>query len=487
MTEVRRNRRKRSHGGAIALMATLILLILLSTVLLFLPEDKPKKTVEVTLTPTPSGGITPVPAERIQLAVVLDVDTEIKMITVYDIMAEEEKRLVYTGASTFFDGYGIQLTAAQLVKGGMYRFTIDTKEEWVSTATEAVDRREKPQNTDVWEKTGVDYMVITPDKISFRDQNYRYSEKVCVMSSGKQIALSDLQPTVDIVTVRGIGQVVYEIVVTKGHGYITLENHEDFVGGTIAIGSTRVDSIAENSKYLVREGTYPVTVAHGDYAGTKEITVARDATAVFDVFEYGSGPIKKGWLTIHIDPLGASLYIDGKQKAYTDGVEPAYGTYEFEFTEGGYVAYKATVLIDQPKQSLSVYLTEQQTGAEGPGDGDTTTDPNEQTGGNNGTTGTGENTGGGEPIGGTAEQTSVSIKHLSQYELELDNVIYIYGPEGADIYLDGVYLGKAPIDFEKIIGAYVIKVVRPDGSEKEFNIAEADNGEDSYYNFSWID
>ena len=76
---------------------------------------------------------------------------------------------------------------------------------------------------------------------------------------------------------------------------------------------------------------------------------------------------------------------------------------------------------------------------------------------------------------------------MNQYELELNNVIYILGPEGSDIYLDGIYLGKAPIDFEKIIGVYVIKVVRPDGSEKEFNVAETDNGEDSYYNFSWID
>ena len=286
MTEVRRSRKKRNQGGAIAVMATLILLILLSTALLFLPEEGPKKkNAELTPTPTPTGAVTPVPEERSRLAVVLDVDTEIKMITVYDVTAEEEKRLVYTGASTFFDGYGIQLTAAQLVKGGLYRFTINVEEEYISTAEEAVDRREKPQNTDVWEKTGVDYMVISQDKISFRDQNYRYSEKVCVMSNGKQITLADLQPTVDIVTIRGVGQVIYEIVVTKGHGYITLENYEDFVGGMIAIGSTRVDSIAKDAKYLVREGTYPVTVEHGDYMGTEKVTVARDETTVFlDIF-----------------------------------------------------------------------------------------------------------------------------------------------------------------------------------------------------------
>lgn len=495
MTEIRRNRRKRSQSGAIAVMVTLILLIILSTALLFLPEEAPKKKSSgITPTVTPTGAVTPVPAEIEQLGVVLAVDTEVKMITVYDVVEQEEQKLVYTGASTFFDGYGVQLTAAQLEKGGLYRFTIDTKEEWISTACEAVDRREVPENSDVWEKTGVDYMVISQDRISFRDQNYRYTEDVCVMNNGKQISLSDLEPTVDVVTVRGVGQVIYEIVVTKGHGYIALENYEDFVGGTIAIGNTRIDNVSGNATYLVREGTYRVTVERGEYTGTEDVTVLRDATTVFDVFEYGRGPIQKGWLTINIDPLGATLYIDGEETAYTDGVELEYGTYEFEFSEGGYTSYKATVLIDQPKQSLSVFLTEQPVEGDGEEDDDPTKDPGEEDDPNDGgeTSGendTGDNTNGTDVTGGddTGTQTSVSISNMLQYELNKNNVIYILGPSGAEIYLDGEYLGKAPIDFEKIIGSYVITIIRSDGAVKNFNCSETDNGEDSYYNFSWID
>lgn len=469
-------------------MVTLILLMILSTGLLFLPEEEPKKkNTGITSTVSPTGVLTPIPLETEILAVLLEVDTDVKMITVYDVEKEEQQKLVYTGATTFYDGFGIQLTATQLEKGGLYRFIINTKEEWISTANEAVDRREKPVNTEVWEKTGVDYVTITKDKISFRGQNYRYTEGICVMSNGKQITLEDIQPTVDVMTVRGIGQVIYEIVVTKGHGYITLKNHEDFIGGVITIGSTRVDSVYEDASYLVREGTYSVSVEYGEYAGAEDITVDRDATAVFDVFEYGSGPIKKGWLTITIDPLGADLYIDGIKTAYTDGVELEYGTYRFEFAEGGYVSYQATVLIDQPKQSLSVYLIEQKTDDDTGDGGDTTADPKETTGDTTGeadSNDTANGTASGEDT--TGIMTSVSVTGMD-YELELDNAIYILGPSGADIYLDGDYLGKAPLNFEKIIGVYVIKVVRSDGGTKEFNVAETDNGEDSFYNFSWID
>jgi len=506
MTEVRRNRRKQKHSGAIAVMITLILLILLSTALLFLPEEKPKKKTpgNVNQTVTPTGALTPAAMETETLAVVLEVDTEVKMITVYDVEAEKQKKLVYTGATTFFDGYGVQQAASQLQKGGLYRFTINTKEEWISTACEAVDRREKPENTTVWEKTGVDYLTIAQNKISFRGQNYRYSDGICVMSNGRQITLGDIQPTVDIVTVRGVGQTIHEIVVTKGHGYITLENHEDFIGGVITIGSTRVDSIYEKSSYLVREGTYKVTVECGAYEGEETITVARDANAVFDAFDYGSGPVKRGWLTINVDPLGADLYIDGTRTAYTDGVELEYGTYRFEFSEGGYISYNATVLIDQPKQSLSVFLIEQKTEPESPDDDDDTTkDPNDtgdenitdDTGAGDGTTNgnnsddngagntTDSNTGDNEFSG---IMNSVSVRNKG-YELNLDNAIYILGPDGAEIYLDGEFLGTAPMDFEKIIGSYVITVIRTDGGVKNFNCTETDNGDDAYYNFSWID
>lgn len=486
-----KGRKKQKISGAAAVLITFIVLILISTALLFLPEKKPtKKNAEVSLTPAPTQAAEPVVHTTEVLAVVLETDTEIKMCTVYNVEEEEEQKLVYTGATTFFDGYGIQKTAAQLEAGGLYRFTIDTREEWITTACEAVDRRENPENTEVWEKTGVEYLTISEEMLSFRGQNYRYSEGLCVMNNGTMISLSELQPALDVLTIRGIGQTVYEIEVTKGHGYLALEHHEDFIGGRITIGNTKIESVTEEALYLVREGTYLVTVECGDYAGKEQITVLRDETAVFDVFEYGSGPIKKGWLTIKIDPLGADLTIDGVKTAYTDGIELEYGTYQFEFAEGGYISYQATVLIDQPKQSLSVFLTEQPSSTEDPDDGDTTTNPS-----GSGTasgeepdeddTGTGDGNTSGTDTDGSG-LTSVSILNLG-YELNRNNAIYILGPSNAEIYLDGEYLGTAPMDFEKIIGSYVITVIRTDGEVKNFNCSETDNGEDSYYNFSWAE
>lgn len=489
MEENRRKSRKgKNQSGAIAVMVTMILIILVSTALLFLPEEenKPKKP---TPTPTPVSyqEETIKVQEEKKLAVVLDVDTDIKLLTVYDVVTEEEVKLVYTGASAFFDGYGVQISAAQLEKGGLFYFTIDTKEEWILTGKEAVDRTEQRAADGVWEKTGVDYIGIHADKLSFRNQNYRYSDGLIVMSNGERIALSELEPTMDILTVRGLGQVVYEIVVTKGHGYITLTNHEDFIGGMITIGSTRVDSVSQEARYMVKEGTYQVAVSNGNYSGMESVTVGRDETAVFDLYEYGSGPISSGWLTIQVDPLGATLYVDGKKTAYTDGLELDYGMYHLEFTEGGYISYEATVEINQPRQTLLVYLTEAEGTTETEEDGDTTKDPDsgsetEESPEEEENSETSED----EEPGSSTVLTSVTIRHLG-YEYNENNAIYILGPEGAEVQIDGVTIGTAPLDFEKIIGSFVITLIGADGSVQMHNCLEADNGSDSYYNFGWED
>ena len=487
----RRPRKKSNHGVSIVMTFVLMAFILGASALVLAPEEQPKKS-RITPTMTPKIEMQEVLKEETVLAVVLEKDTELKMITVYNVMTEEEQKLVYTGATTFFDGYGVQMSAGQLPKGSLYQFTIDTKEEWISTAKEAIDRSEAKEEGGIWEKTGVSYFTIEEDKISFRNQNYRYSEGICVMNNGKKITLQDIEPSVDIVTVRGFDQTIYEIVVTKGHGYISLANHEDFIGGTIEIGSTRVDSVTEESKYVVREGNYRVTVSHGEYEAMEQLTVVRDETTTFDVFEYGSGPIEKGWVHIAVEPLGATLYIDGVKTLYTDGVELAYGTYRFEFAEGGYISYEATVQISQPQQSLSVYLTEQigeVTGEEE--EDDPTNEPeinqNEENPNSNETnTNEEEDDEENQNNESNAIQTSVSIKYLG-YDFNEDYAIYILGPEGSEIYLDGEYLGEAPIDFEKIIGSYVITVIKSDGSVKNFNCSEKDDGQDSYYNFDWTD
>lgn len=492
--ENQRRGKRNSHSGVIALMLTLVILMVFSVVILFLPEEGTRPAGNPSPTQKPSApsalSITPKPvAEEEYVAVVLSVDRENKMLTVYGVETGEKKNLVYTGGTTFFDGYGIQITAGQLEIGGLYVFTVNTEEAYISYGTEAIDRSENKKDNGIWEKTGVDSLTIADGKLSFRNQNYRYHENVCVMNDGKQISLAELNTKTDIVTVRGKGAMIYEIVVTKGHGTIALKNHEDFVGGTITIGNTRIDTVTETGTYVVREGKYVVSVTCGKYSGTETVVVARDKTTPFDLFEYGRGPIQVCDVTFTVEPLGATLYIDGVKTAYTDGVQLDYGTYKIEFSEGGYLSYTATLHVDEPSMHLSVYLKENEPSptpeptsvpTQAPTQAPTELPEITQTPATTVTpTETPQATP--TPLPETG-RSSVSIQEFG-YQLDLEYAIYVIEPEGAEVYLDEIYLGLVPIDFEKIIGPYELMIIRKDGTISKYQCEGKDDGTDSWYSF----
>ena len=104
----RKSRKKKSYSMSIVMTFVLMGLILVTTALMFVPEEQPKKN-KYTPTVTPTIVMQEVAIEEEILAVVLEKDTELKMITVYNVVTEEEQKLIYTGATTFFDGYEVQI------------------------------------------------------------------------------------------------------------------------------------------------------------------------------------------------------------------------------------------------------------------------------------------------------------------------------------------------------------------------------------------
>ena len=78
---------------------------------------------------------------------------------------------------------------------------------------------------------------------------------------------------------------------------------------------------------------------------------------------------------------------------------------------------------------------------------------------------------------------SVSIVGFQKYKLNLEYAIYITEPEGAEVYLDGVYIGIVPIDFEKIIGPYELLIKKKDGTQKKYQCEGMDDDTDSWFVF----
>ena len=481
-----------SHGGIIALMA--VFMVAIFGLLLYLvfggksnTGKRPGQQTDPTGTASLTQGVseTPAPAGFEYLAVVLSVDTEIKTIKIYNVREDVEQLLVYTGASLFYARQGSQITAAQLSTGDIVRFSCDSRDMVVKAVWA----------DDTWEKLKVDDLEIDTEthRMTVKGRNYRYPDGVCVLSNNEQVKLSSLIPSEDKYTVRGVDDTVCEIIVTTGHGTIALRNFEDFVGGTLQIGTRYFKEVTNDGVFVVREGDYTATISHDEYQGTEEIKVERDKETIFDVYEYGRGSIHIGnvYFTVsdgNNNPIAATLYINGKKTEYA-GIAVAldYGTYDLEIEAGGFETQTTKINVDRDEMRISLYLTATAPFTPTPTPEPTVTpDAGLTPGVTPGATPTAV------PTQGGTTSASVDISTMG-FTLDPNHLIFVMGPEGAELQLTNTDLsetyniGTVPCDFQKILSNNWQMIILYNGQAVIFEEVDGplpNDGADVFYNFA---
>ncbi len=405
-------------------------------------------------------------------ALVLETDKVARLIRLYDIDRNEEINLSYTGGSSILDKYGQFISIDKVEKG----LIVDIS--YQSPKNRLINLKFSDK---AWEYIGVNNMSIYPDKkvIKIAKSNYTYEEPF-VLDSDKFITLEDLA-TQDELTVRGIDETIWSVIVTKGHGTVRIKDYEAFLGGNITVGNEAVSQITENMAITIREGNYNLTVENGEYSGTKNIIVNRNEETVVSVGDLGPEPVKYGKTTFEIIPFGADLFIDHELTTYANPVELAYGEHIVEVSLGGYSTYRGNLLVDYASKKIQINLPELQSK-----DNASVVEWEESidTGG--------EETDYIEYNDWDSEQnndqdTPDYIEPLVDdidYEddpiIDNERLIYIQKPSGASVYLNGEFKGVSPGSFKKVIGSHVITFIKKGYKTKSYTIDISDDGLDTY-------
>ena len=486
----------KSEKRVLLLLAASAAVIILVTVLtLFSGKETPAGTKRPTGKPTGAAPTEAVIAEHNKLMMVKAVDTEAGTITLYDLEEGGEVTLTYGVAADIRTKYGSLTYAASLQFGEIVRAEYDPEL--------ALVRMQK--SDEHWELHGVDEFSVTETMLTVGGVNYKLTDRTVAYCEGQKIALGEVK-SMDRVNVWGLGSEMLSIEVTKGHGSIKLINCEEFEGAEVTFGDQKY-TLNGTTSYLVREGSYTVTVKSDTKAAAAEVTVARNEQVVIDLYEYGGAPVETAEVRFKISPFSAILRIDGEETEYYEqDLVLTYGEHVIEAELGGYTTYKGVLVVSKPYQTIQINLSERPTGetedgddtASGDGDsgeqtgddstGDTTdagTDENDTMGENTGSENGDDDTTGnrtGEDDGDSSDRRYVPIGAAGGYEFDEDHSTFILVPEGAVVLIDGISLGAAPVEFEKLLGTYTV-TLRKDGKEKEYTVTVEDDGEDVYWKF----
>lgn len=376
--------------------------------------------------------------------VVVDKNKEDNTVTFLNLELGRRYTLSLDGTTKFYDKYGESISLDQIQKGDIVDVTfLKSKKHLTSMQLSA-----KAWNYDNVER----YEINTVrGEVTIGEEVFKLTDNTQYLSEGRNIEQMDINAA-DILSFQGIDSQIVSISVEKGHGYLRLANDEYFVGGWIEIGQSLIQRITEDMLLTVPEGSYQVNISHNGSGGIKSIIINRNEETTLDIGDLEIAEPQTGMVLFSLSPSNAQLYIDGEKADASQPVTLEYGTHQLIVKADGYKSVTQYLRVGQESGGVDIVL-----------DAVDTADDSSTS----------------STAGSESSESSTQVDTTTDYYK-----VYVDAPEGAEVYLDGNYVGISPCNFRKEAGSHVI-TLRKTGYETRSYTVQVDSEEkDTTYSFA---
>ena len=358
------------------------------------------------------------------IAILLESNLEEKEVTLYDPEAAKTFTLDVVGTSTFADKYGEPMTLSQFRPGDVVEVT------YIKDIMRLNSMEQASQCFIVQE---VEKYALNWDRqeVAIGKSHYRLPEDVLLFSEDKQIAAMDLNE-VDVLSFQGMGSSIYSIVVEKGHGYLRLDNDADFIGGFIEVGQSKITKITEDMLLTVPEGEYQVTISHNGGGGVKQVIIGRNQEVTLDIGDLEVVQTQYGNVLFSTDIEEVSIYVDGRLISRAMPISLQYGIHQVIAKAEEYETFTGYFKVSKATQNVDLTLEKKEKEIE---------------------------------------------KETKEYKVHIDK------PEGTEVYLDGNYIGIAPVSFKKESGSHTITLRKNGYETRSYTINVDKEKKDSIFTF----
>ena len=407
--------------------------------------------------------------------VLTDADHDAKLLTLKDVESDREAELPYDGTTEFYDKYGQGITARELSCGEVLDVGFSEKKELLKAVQ---------QSANIWTLSSVEKFSVDEKKHIFTiaDEAYKFTDDIFIYSDGEKGEWMDVTD-LDTLTVRGKDRSVYSIVVEKGHGYIRIVNDSYFVGGWIEVGKAVIRTITEDMLLPVPEGDFHVRLTNKGYLGEEDVRITRNKETLLDLSKIEIEEVAIGHVEFHIDPVYAQLFIDGTITDYEERVPLEYGVHTIRIEAAGYEPVTTSIKIGSEYANVDISLdldpdAEADSTTQTPFNGSSRSNP--YAGGTPAPSDTSNSVQTGiYPTGTIQADTSTATNVISATKK-----IYVEEPKGAEVYLDGSYIGIAPASTPKVTGTHVITLSQSGRETKSYSVNINNDGNDITFSFS---
>lgn len=408
-----------------------------------------------------------------------------KKITFLNLEKKKNYTLNYDGITNFVDKYGTQISVGQLQEGEMVDIQFLKDEKLLSNLT---------VSSAIWTLNDVSKfeLDLASGRMKIMNEYYTIEDSTVVLSDGKQVEFLDIN-TQDVLQIKGIDHKIYSITIQKGHGYLRLENAEYFYGGWIEVGQKIIQKIEEDMLLAVPEGNYEVYLSHNGIAGTKEAKIKRNQETLLDVGDLKKEDlIKYGNLIVTVDPANAEVLIDGKTVDTGRIIKASYGLHQIMAKAEGYDTVIQYIRVTEDNANVAITLDEETERSVSQNSATSTTNMNNTQNNNsanntaNSSSSSNQNTteDNSSAKDNTSNNNTTSESNAAANAETKGYKVSIEAPVGAEVYVDGNYIGIIPISFAKKEGTHEIIVRKSGYQTRSYTIQVDDADEDIGYSFS---
>ena len=416
-------------------------------------------------------------------AAIRDIDTVKKQIRFRNHKTGKTYTLSYDNTSMIYDVRGTALSAALLEVGQI----VDVKFLKSSKHITSLN-----VSSEAWtvEDTREHELVRGDGTAKVKGELYKIDPKTLVMADGN-IALAEDVLSTDKVTVSGIGKDIYSVVVTSGHGYVslssdTVEDHS-LVGSWIELDNEVIYKISPNMLLSAPEGDYTLQILGNGASYTSEVNVSRNQETVVDTSNVNITKPKEGLVTFEIIPDTAEVFVDGEKVLTGVPQSIKYGYHNLKIIADGYKTQNKYLKIGTPNSVISLEMEKDDDSSSDSSseassfDATSTNSASLKSSVDNSLTSS-------SVTSASAATTAATISDNSSDEKPGNKVIngyYIYfdKPYAAELYFDGAYIGMIPTHVPKISGTHEV-ILKKDGYEtKSYRISIDKDEVDLNYTF----
>lgn len=374
--------------------------------------------------------------DSVDTAIVVKNNVEECKITLRNIEVARDYTLSYTMETSWTGDNEELVTPAQIEVGDIVDVTFLRMQKWLNTL--------KKTDTD-WEYSNVSNYEIDENytSVTIAEDVYELYEVPVVSVDNKEVSLLDIH-SMDIVGFRGIDNKIYSIIVETGHGYIRLENDENFAGGWIEVGKSIIQRITPGMLLTVPEGKHEVCVSNAGVSGNISVVVGHNEEVSVDVSKLTDVLVKRGNLIFSINPPDATVKINEEVVDTDEVLNYEYGVYKLLVEAEGYIPISKFIKVAEANASVEIEmdeLTEEDEALDS--DKDEVIDPS-----------------------------------------QLGYMVKIQAPEGVQVYADGIYVGVTPTQFPKVPGTKVLTLKKEGYENRIITIDINDEKKDIVYSFS---